>query len=1058
MIKPKLICLLILIFSTFFSFAGNSEKEVDRITNCSILKNIEVIGLVTDSLGNPLNGVSVVVKGKANIGTTTDMNGRYVLVVSDNDILVFSMVGYNEVEVRVSGRDRINVTLVGSSEMLEETIVVAFGEKRKKGDVVGSITTITPSDLKIPASNLTTALGGRAAGIIAFQRTGEPGLDNANFFIRGVTTFGFKVDPLILIDNVESTPTDLARLQVDDIESFSILKDATATAVYGSRGANGVLLITTKVGQQDKLTTSVRIENSLSQATKEVDVVDPVTYMILANEAVLGRDPLGALPYSLEKIEKTNPENSTLEYPAINWKDALLKKMANNQRANISVRGGGKIAQFYVSGAFNQDNGILKVPKRSNFNNNINLKTYSLRANVDMNLTQVTKLKVKISGLFDDYNGPINGGTKVYHDIMRTPPTLFQPFYPPGERYKYLKHIMFGNAGDGNYLNPYADMVKGYREYSQSTMQAQFEVEQDLKFLTKGLTFSLRGTTTRYALFSISRQYNPFFYQYLSKDINGDPMYKLFNEDQGTEYLGYSIGTRELNSIFFGQAILNYQRDLGNNSKISGLLVGMARSQLDGNAGSLQQSLAHRNLNLAGRATYGYKSKYDIEFNFGYNGSERFSANHRFGFFPSIGGAWHVSKEDFWEPFKTVVTNFRLRATYGLVGNDAVGTPDQRFFYLSEVNPGGPGYTFGRELNESLSGFSIVRYANEDITWETSYKTDLALEFSLFNQFEVEVDWFWEKRKNIFMARADIPKTMGLAAPIYANIGEASGKGIDLGINYNRTLSNRTWLKGMLNFTYATSKYEVYEEPDYVEPWLYHPGYPLSIARGYIAERLFIDDKEVANSPEQNFGGQVRGGDIKYIDVNGDGIISTLDRVPIGYPTTPEINFGFGVSLGHRNFDISIFFEGLARESFFISPTASAPFRRYAYSEETISGTYQNQVLQVYADNHWSEENRDLYALYPRLSWINGNQNNEQTSTWWMRNGEFIRLKQLEIGYSFNNQGFLKRIGTRNLRVYASGLNLFSISKFKLWDVEMASNGLAYPIQRVYNLGLKIDF
>lgn len=1039
-------------------------NEESALKNALIaIENIEVTGLVTDSTGNPINGVTVVVKGQPDIGTSTDVNGRYTLVVPDNTILLFSAVGYTSMEVPVNGRNRIDVSMGSEVTALDDIVVTAFGQKRRRSDVVGSVTTVNPSDLKIPASNLTAALSGRAAGIIAYQRTGEPGMDNANFFIRGVTTFGYKVDPLILIDNMESSPTELARLQVDDIENFSILKDATATAVYGARGANGVLLITTKEGRIEKLNTSLRIENSLSMPTRDVDFVDPITYMKMANEAVLGRNPLGVMPYSLQKIEKTDINNSTPEYPAVDWRNELLKKNAMNQRVNLSVRGGGSVAQFYVSGAFNQDNGIIKVPNRSNFNNNINLKTYSLRANVDMTLTKSTVLKVKLSGLFDDYNGPLHGGATVYQDILRTPPTLFQPFYPPGETYKYLHHIMFGNAGDGNYLNPYADMVKGYKQYSQSTMQAQFEVNQNLKAITPGLSFSLRGTASRYGYFAVTREYNPFYYEYMGKGANNEAIYNLMNENSGTEYLGYDAGSKDLSSIFFMQGILDYQRSISENSRITGLLVGMLRSELTGSAGSLQQSLPHRNMNLAGRVTYGYKNRYDIEFNFGYNGSERFSSSHRFGFFPSVGAAWHVSKEDFWKNIRQTVSNFRIRATYGLVGNDAVGTPSQRFFYLSEVNANGPGFTFGRELDETLAGFRIIRYANEGITWETSTKSDLAVEIGLFNQLDIEANWFREKRTNIFMARANIPATMGLASSTYANIGEAYGEGIDIGLTYSKTMSPRAWMKGMANFTYATSKYEKYEEPDYLEPWLYHPGYPISIGRGYIAERLFIDDNEAANSPDQNFGGLVRGGDIKYIDVNGDGIISTLDRVPIGYPTIPEINYGFGVSFGFTNFDFSIFFQGLARESFFIDPVATAPFRSYRYPSEVSSGrlsgnSIQNQVLQVYADDYWSEENRNLYALYPRLSWLGGSPNNEQTSTWWMRDGSFLRLKQLEVGYSFSNKGILQRIGTKNFRVYLTGLNLLSFSKFKLWDVEMASNGLSYPIQKVYNLGIKLDF
>ena len=1038
-----------------------------------VVPPLEITGVVTDTSGNPLPGVTIQLRSKTTVGTTTDQNGRYVLQLSEGDIegavLIFSTIGFKDQEVSVGGRAKIDIQLVQSSTMLEETVITAFGQKRKKEDVVGAITTISPADLKIPSSNLTTALSGRGAGIIAYQRTGEPGMDNAQFFIRGVTTFGYKVDPLIIIDNVEATTTELARLQVDDIESFSILKDATATAVYGSRGANGVLLISTKEGRREKLDVSLRVENSFSTPTKQVKVVDPITYMKLANEALLGREPLALTPFKEKQIANTIPGNSTVEYPAVDWQEALLKDYTNNQRANLSVRGGGSIAQYYVSGSFNQDNGVLKVPKKSNFNNNINLKSYSLRGNININLTKTTQLGVRLSGVFDDYNGPIDGGTKVYRDIMRTPPTRFLPFYPPGDRYQYLHHIMFGNYDQGNYLNPYADMVKGYKQYSQSRMQAQLDLQQDLHFITKGLNFTLRTTTSRYSYFSIIRQYNPFYYEYAGRDLEGQYGYNLINEDPkpdvnlaaGTEYLGYTTGTKDLNSVFFMQAILDYSRKV-NDHTFSGMLVGMARSELDGALGSLQMSLPHRNLNLAGRFAYGYLGKYNLEMNFGYNGSERFSEEHRYGFFPSIGGSWAVSKEKFWDNIKPVISNLRFRGSYGLVGNDAIGRPDQRFYYLSDVDmsSSGKGFSFGPDREESLTGVNVTRYSNSGITWETAYKTNLGLELGFFhNRLEIEADYFNENRKNIFMQRADIPQSMGLAAGVYANIGEARGEGVDFSVNYTRSFYNGLYIKGMGNFTYATSKYTVYEEPDYDYPWLYRTGFPINMGRGYLAERLFIDDKEVLNSPEQQFGKDVRGGDIKYVDVNGDGQITSLDMMAIGHPTIPEINYGFGISMGYKGFDLNVFFQGLARESFFIDPTATAPFRSYVYSGEDMAGKIiQNQVLQVYADNHWSEENKDLYALYPRLSWTGGNANNEVRSTWWMRDGAFLRLKQVELGYTFKNQRALEKVGISNLRLYASGLNLFTFSKFKLWDVEMGSNGLGYPIQKVFNTGIKLNF
>ena len=1058
-----------LLFISFLTTANAGElNSANTPSNHLVLPqdNFQITGLVADSTGVPLPGATIIVRDRAGYETSTDQNGRYILEIPnsyvENAVLVVSMIGFTTQEITVDQRNKIDVILKESSTLLGETVVTAFGQTARREDVVGAITTIQPEDLKIPSSNLTTALAGRASGIIGFQRTGEPGADNANFFIRGVTTFGYKVDPLILIDNVESTTTDLARLQVDDIESFSILKDATATAVYGARGANGVLLITTKEGRREALSVSVRIENSLSTATKNVETVDPITYMKLANEALLGRDPLARSPYSMRQIENTRLGEYSLEYPAVDWKDELLKDYAMNQRANISVRGGGGVAQYYVSGAFNQDNGILKVPSKNNFNNNIDLKTYSLRTNVNINLTKNTKLDVRLSGTFDDYNGPIQSGTKVYRDIMRSVPTKFQPFYPPGQNYQYLQHIMFGNAEQGGYLNPYAQMVRGYKEYSTSRMQAQFELNQDFNFLTEGLSLTMRATTTRYANFDIVRQYNPFYYQFTGLDNDGQNTFFLYNEDTGTEYLNYSEGLKNVTSIFYAQGIANYQRKFGDHS-VNGMLVGMMRSELVGNSGSLQLSLPHRNLNLAGRFTYGLLDRYNVEFNFGYNGSERFSKDHRFGFFPSIGASWQVSKEKFWEGLLPVVSNFRIRGTYGLVGNDAIGEPEQRFYYLSEVdmNSAARGWTFGPEQDESLSGVNVSRYSNADITWETAYKSNVALELGFFdNAVELQADLFRETRKNIFMARADIPASMGLSAGVYANLGEAKAQGIDLSLNFNKSFYSGFWLQGMANFTYATSEFTVYEEPFYEYPWLYSVGYPIRQARGYIAERLFIDDKEVANSPQQQFGGEVRGGDIKYIDINGDDQITTLDRVPLGYPTVPEVNYGFGLSMGYKGFDFSVFFQGLGRESFFINPAATGPFRSYVYTnpDEVLAGSVQNNVLQVYADNHWSEENRDLYALFPRLAWTSGNANNEVQSSWWMRNGAFLRLKQLEIGYTFGNNGLLGRMGISRLRAYTNGLNLLTFSKFKLWDVEMAANGLDYPIQRVFNLGVKVDF
>jgi len=1017
-----------------------------------------VHGLVVDTAGLPLPGVSVMVKDQTSIGTSTDINGRYSLQVPENATLIFSMVGFQEQQIPVNGRTEINIVLEGSTSQLGDVVVVAFG-KQKKEEVVGAVTTINPAELKVPSSNLTTALAGRLAGVIAYQRSGEPGQDNADFFIRGVTTFGYKKDPLILIDGIELTATDLARLQPDDVASFSIMKDATATALYGARGANGVILITTKEGKEGKAAITVRLENSISTPTRDVELADPITYMRLHNEAVLTRDPLGILPYSDQKIENTIQGVNPYVFPVTDWKKELFKDYTMNQRVNMNVSGGGSVARYYVAGSFNQDNGVLKVDQRNNFNNNIDLKSYTLRSNVNVNLTPITEMVIRLSGSFDDYTGPIDGGAGLYRKVMRTNPVMFPAYYPVDEEHRYVQHTLFGNFEDGRYLNPYADMVRGYMNYSRTNLGAQLEFKQNLSFLTEGLKARALMNTSRYVYFDVTRAYNPFYYHAGSYDkVNNTYRLQLFNEDTGTEYLNYQPGAKTVNSSFYLESALNYDRTFADKHTLSGLLVFMLRSSLTGNAEDLQQSLPFRNVGLAGRATYSYDNRSFAEFNFGYNGSERFHHTHRYGFFPSAGLAWSVSNEAFWEPLKQAVPSLRLRGTYGLVGNDAIG--DGRFLYLSNVNmnDSGRGGVFGTDNGYSRDGISLSRYADPNITWETAAKTNIGLEMNLFDQIDIQADYFTEHRTNILMQRTATPATMGLLAQPHANIGEVKGKGIDFSIDYNKAFQNSFWLQGRVNFTYATSKYLVYEEPAYDEaPWKLHVGFPVGQQWGYIAERLFVDDEEALKSPRQNFG-EYGGGDIKFHDVNGDGQITALDQVPIGYPTTPEIVYGFGFSVGYRAFDLSAFFQGLARESFWIDASATAPFVAYHYNDaEANSGIiYQNALLQAYANDHWSEENRNLYALWPRLSSTNNN-NNSQRSTWFMRDGLFLRLKSVELGYNLP-PAVAQRLKVKTLRLYASGTNLMTWSKFKLWDVEMAGNGLGYPIQKVYNLGLLVSF
>lgn len=1011
-----------------------------------------VTGVVKDDLGETLPGANILVKGTTR-GVTTDIDGTFSIEVSDSDVLEISYLGMESQSIPVKGKKEFNIRLAPKTDELEEVTVVAFA-KQKKESVLASISTVKPAELKVPSSNMTSALGGRIAGIISYQRTGEPGKDNTEFFVRGVTTFNEHArGPLILIDNVELTSDDLAKLQPDDIASFSVMKDATATALYGARGANGVILVTTKEGVEGKAKLNIRFENSFSSPTRKVKTVDPVSYMKYHNEAVMTRNPLNSRPYSDRKIEATQAGLNPYAYPAVDWYDEMFKDLVSNQRLNLNLSGGGNVARYYIAATVNNDNGSLKMDKRNNFNNNINQKTIQLRSNTNIKVTKTTDVNARISATFVDYSGPMDSGDDLYKKVMASNPVLFPKYYLPDDEHMYTKHILFGNYGDGDYLNPYADMVKGYKEASSMNLVAQIELKQKLDFITEGLGFRIMGSTTRKSGFDVSRSYNPFYYQMTFYDPHtGRSMLTNLNPTTGTEYLGYSEGPKSVSSTFYMESTLDYNKKFADKHAVSGLLVYTMSERLEANQGDLQKSLPYRNIGLAGRFTYGFDDRYLAEFNFGYNGSERFAKNERFGFFPSAGLGWIVSNESFFkDSWKKVVSNLKLKATYGLSGNDAIGSEDDRFFYLSNVNMAADQYTaFGENFGEGPKGISISRYANEKITWETSKKLNLGIELGLFDKISIQADVFSEKRENILMTRAAVPSSMGLQAALRSNVGEASSHGYELTVDANHSFNKDLWLTGRLNLTYATSKYEVYEEPDYGLPWLSHQGYPIGVERGLIAERLFIDEADIVNSPKQSWG-EVMPGDIKYKDLNEDGVVNDLDIAPIGYPTTPNYIYGLGASIGYKGFDFSFFFQGAAQSSFFIDQSACAPFLN------NLDGVKSNNaMLQAWADDHWSETNRNLYAAWPRLS-DHKIENNAQKSTWFMRDGSYLRLKSIEFGYSLPDE-FIKKLRLSTLRFYVSGLNLFTLSKFKMWDTEMGGNGLGYPIQRVFNVGLNVNF
>ena len=559
-------------------------------------KNINVVGSVIDAEGQPVIGATIMVQG-AQKGTMSDNDGRYALsnVPSDGKLL-FTCIGYQDLVKEVNGQTSISAILYEDKETLEEAVAVAFGTQKKES-VVASVTSISPEALKAPTSNLTTTLAGNVAGIISFQRSGEPGSDDASFFVRGVTTFGNNKNPLILIDNIELTTTDLARLSTDDIESFSIMKDATATALYGSRAANGVILVKTKEGRQGRAKVNLRYEHAISAPTQEVELEDdPQVYMTLHNEALRSRDASATALYSDLKIRNTDKNNPTYEYPYTNWHDLMLKKYAQNDRANLNVSGGGNVARYYVAASVKHDTGILNNSGTNNYNNNIDLTTYTMRSNVNVDITKSTELTIRLSGTFDDYQGPISGGSATYEQIMAANPVLF-PAYYPSEVIPYAQHVLYGNY-DGDYLNPYALMTRGYKEYGRSNMGAQFELKQDFDFITEGLSARAMINTNRIAYYEMSRYCVPFYYQYTSMGSDGIPNIECINPTTGTDYLEYSAGDKTITTSTYIEAAVNYARDFGKHNT-SGMLVYQLTDKKQPNASTLQGSLPYRNVGLS---------------------------------------------------------------------------------------------------------------------------------------------------------------------------------------------------------------------------------------------------------------------------------------------------------------------------------------------------------------------------------------------------------------------------------------------------------------------------
>lgn len=1040
-----------------------SRKSAPAKTKTSQPARIAITGTVRDTEGERLAGVTIMVKGTTN-GTVTDAHGEYRIHVADEKAeLLFSFLGFEQQTVIVDRRTEINVTMRQDAHQVDDIVVVGYGTQ-KKASVVGSMASINVDKLRVPSSNLSAAFAGQLAGVIAVQRSGEPGADGADFWIRGISTFSGMTSPLIVIDGVKASSGDLNALDPEMIESFSILKDATATALYGSRGANGVMIVTTKSGRDlDKPIINVRVEGSYTMPSKVPKFADGPRFMEMYNEALYARTAEGAgTPvglYSREKIDATRLGLDPYIFPNVDWYDEMFRKGSTSQNVNVSIRGGGRKMDYFSSASFHNDDGMLKNSDVFSYKNNLSVQRYVLQNNINVYITPTTRLTAKVNAQLRDYHGSHMTAQSVFGMVMDANPVDFPIMFPDDSEYDYVR---WGGKTGGNYgshRNPYAEMVRGYQDNFSSTVLGNIELKQDFGFLTEGLTasamFSFKNwsstTTTRsggYNQFQVTDYtWNPertaiTDYNLAMSKIEQDPTL-AFASDSG--------GDRQI----YIQAMINYDRTFGEKHNVTGMLVYNQEEYSVNKPADFISSLPQRKQGIAGRLTYAYDYKYLFEANFGYNGSENFAKGHRFGFFPSIGVGYVVSREKFFEPISHVVSNLKLRASWGLVGNDQVGA-GQRFVYLSNVvlQDTNLGYVTGREQNYDRWGPNYKRFANPNIQWEVGEKWNAGLDLGLFKgSLNISADFFKEKRRNIFLERQNVPDVLGFSPTsqwlnmktvVYGNLGVVDNRGFDLSVDYFKAFSKDFTISFKGTFTFAKNKVLDFDEPEYQKyPNLSIVGHPIGAHLVYEADRLFIDQAEIDASPSQTaLGGlQVRPGDIKYKDIpdvdgNVDGMINASDRVYSKYSDTPQIVYGFGPTIKYKKWDFSFFFQGAAR------------VQLRMYGIHPFGTDISRNVLEYIADDYWSEgATPNIYARYPRLS-KEANPNNTATSTYWLRNGAFLKLKNVELGFNH-----------KMMRIYLRATNLFAISDFKYWDPEQGSgNGLGYPTQRVVSLGLQFSF
>lgn len=1020
--KPILGLLLLMLLCFYHAQAQNNAAS----------GRFKITGRVTDQKGKLLSAVSVAEVNTSN-GTTSDSSGTYSLyVTSKNAVLTFSAIGYKTRRASVQSNGLLDIALEENITENEQVIVVGYGTQ-KKASVVGAITTIDPGKLQLtPSRSISNNLAGMVSGVLAVQRSGDPSNNNSDFWIRGISTLGNSNSrPLVLIDGIERPINDI---DPEEIESFSVLKDASASAVYGVRGANGVIMINTKRGKIGSPKVSFRFERAVTSPTQVPEYVGSVKYLEIMNE--IYKNSGQPVPFATEERLNNYRNHTDPElYPDINWWDVVSKDNADNMRVNANVTGGNNFLRYALELGYFDENGIIDRDPKQAWNSSLKVKRYNVRSNVDVNLTPTTLFRFNIGGYLQNRNGPA-GGTDfdIFYQASMMPPYIHPPIYETGQ----IPRVQYRE-------NPWAFATqRGYVVSNQSRLESLASLEQELNFL-KGLKARFTFSFDRYSGNSVNRTKDPdYYFPAQARDANGKLILNI--QANGQQFLGYSTGTEWGYQSMYLETQVSYSHVFANKHNVNAMLLYNQRNYDNGDR------LPFRTQGLAGRASYTFDRRYVAEFNFGYNGSENFAPGKRFGFFPAVAAGWIVSEEKFMESLRSTVSMLKIRGSWGKAGNSDIG--GRRFAYISTIENSGS-YRWGVNADYYRLGRAEGDVGVSNLTWETVAKSDIGLELGLWQgALNLQVDLFKDKRKDIFIQRSNVPGSAGFSRPIWANFGKVDNQGIDMSLNGRKQLSKYWSISVLANYTYAHNKIIEKDEPlSIIGTTRSLTGKPVNQIVGLVAEGLFTDkdfnpDGTLkAGVPAQRYINKVLPGDIKYRDLNGDGQITDLDQTAIGGTTDPQVVYGFGSTVTWKNIDFGFFFQGAGKTDRLLGGQNWIPG-----SSNAAAGNILTNI-----DDRWTVDNPRQDVFWPRLS-KDLNANNTLASTWWLRDMSFLRLRNVELGYKLPSK-WTNRAAISSCRFFIRASNILTFSKFDLWDPELGTtDGLKYPIMKSISGGVNINF